>query len=74
MVTEEQVIEKLKQCIDPEIPVDIWNLGLIYDIQVNESTVTKGGSLRSEYERHSRGTDAMELLFVRLALHHGTLS
>ena len=40
MVTEEQVIEKLKQCIDPEIPVDIWNLGLIYDIQVNKSNVT----------------------------------
>ena len=40
MVTEEQVVEKLKQCIDPEIPVDIWNLGLIYDIQVNESNVT----------------------------------
>jgi len=40
MVTEEQVIKKLKQCIDPEIPVDIWNLGLIYDIQVNESNVT----------------------------------
>ncbi len=37
MVTEEQVIEKLKQCMDPEIPVDIWNLGLIYDIQVTDS-------------------------------------
>ena len=40
MVNEEQVIEKLKQCMDPEIPVDIWNLGLIYDIQINESNVT----------------------------------
>ena len=40
MVTEEQVIEKLKQCIDPEIPIDIWNLGLIYNIQVDESDDT----------------------------------
>ena len=40
MVTEEQVVEKLKQCIDPEIPVDIWNLGLIYNINVNENAVT----------------------------------
>ena len=39
MVTEEQVIEKLKECMDPEIPVDIWNLGLIYNIQINESEV-----------------------------------
>jgi len=37
MLTENQVIEKLKQCIDPEIPVDIWNLGLIYDIQINDN-------------------------------------
>jgi len=39
MVTEQQVIEKLKECMDPEIPVDIWNLGLIYNIQINESAV-----------------------------------
>ena len=36
MVTEEQVIGKLKECMDPEIPVDIWNLGLIYDIQIKD--------------------------------------
>ena len=24
----------LKQCVDPEIPVDLWNLGLIYDINL----------------------------------------
>ena len=41
MITENQVIEVLKQCMDPEIPVDIWNLGLIYDIQIRESNVAK---------------------------------
>ena len=25
--------------MDPEIPVDIWNLGLIYNIQIKESAV-----------------------------------
>ena len=39
MVTEDQVIAMLKQCMDPEIPVDIWNLGLIYDIQIKESKI-----------------------------------
>lgn len=34
MVTKEQVIEIAKQCFDPEIPVNIWDLGLIYDIDV----------------------------------------
>ncbi|MGY8780394.1 MAG: metal-sulfur cluster assembly factor [Fidelibacterota bacterium] len=36
-VKEEQVIEILKQCLDPELPVDLWNLGLIYNIQIQES-------------------------------------
>ena len=26
----------LKQCVDPEIPVDLWNLGLIYSINIEE--------------------------------------
>jgi len=33
---EAEVVEVLKTCYDPEIPVDIYALGLIYDIQVNE--------------------------------------
>ena len=36
-VKKEQIIEILKQCYDPELPVDLWNLGLIYDIQIQES-------------------------------------
>ena len=31
---EEQVIEQLRSCYDPEIPVNIFELGLIYDIDV----------------------------------------
>jgi len=33
---EAQVVEVLKTCYDPEIPVDIFSLGLIYDIEVTE--------------------------------------
>ena len=29
---DEQVIDILKQCYDPEIPIDLWNLGLIYNV------------------------------------------
>ena len=32
---EEKVIEVLKTCYDPEIPVNIYELGLIYEIEVN---------------------------------------
>ena len=35
-INKDQIVEILKQCYDPEIPVDLWNLGLIYDIKINE--------------------------------------
>lgn len=33
-VLREKVIEKLQEIYDPEIPVNIWELGLIYEVQV----------------------------------------
>ena len=34
MVIEREVIEALQTCYDPEIPVDIYALGLIYGVTV----------------------------------------
>jgi len=31
---KDEVIKVLKTCYDPEIPVDVWELGLIYEINV----------------------------------------
>lgn len=31
---KEKVVEALKSIYDPEIPVDIWELGLIYDLKI----------------------------------------
>ena len=33
-LTEEQVYEVLRTCYDPEIPVNIVELGLVYDLQI----------------------------------------
>ena len=33
---EERVVDVLKTCYDPEIPVNIYDLGLIYEVKVNE--------------------------------------
>ena len=33
---EEKVVEVLKTVYDPEIPVDIYNLGLIYKVDVDD--------------------------------------
>ena len=36
-----KIIDILKQCYDPEIPIDLWNLGLIYDINVTNTKNNK---------------------------------
>jgi metal-sulfur cluster biosynthetic enzyme len=33
-VTEQQVVAKLKECYDPELPCNIVDLGLVYDVQL----------------------------------------
>lgn len=33
---KEQIIEKLQTVFDPELPVNIYDLGLIYKVDVNE--------------------------------------
>jgi len=37
LVIEAQVIEALRTIFDPEIPVNIYELGLIYDVKVEPS-------------------------------------
>jgi FeS assembly SUF system protein len=36
-IIEAQVIEALKTCFDPEIPVNIYELGLIYEVKVDDA-------------------------------------
>ncbi len=38
-VTRDQVFDALKDVYDPEIPVNVVDLGLVYDIQVEEGDV-----------------------------------
>ncbi|MBO5612817.1 MAG: DUF59 domain-containing protein [Prevotella sp.] len=33
---EERIVDVLKTVFDPEIPVNVWDLGMIYKIEVNE--------------------------------------
>jgi metal-sulfur cluster biosynthetic enzyme len=39
MVTKEQVYEALHECFDPEIPVNIVDLGLVYEVEVTNDQV-----------------------------------
>ncbi|MFL2619396.1 MAG: SUF system Fe-S cluster assembly protein [Flavobacteriales bacterium] len=37
----EKIVNELKQVYDPEIPVDVYELGLIYDVFINETNEVK---------------------------------
>ena len=37
----EKIVKELKSIFDPEIPVDIYELGLIYDVFVNKDNEVK---------------------------------
>ncbi|MBO7643093.1 MAG: DUF59 domain-containing protein [Alphaproteobacteria bacterium] len=37
--TRDDIIDALKKIYDPEIPVNIWDLGLVYDIDINDKEI-----------------------------------
>lgn len=49
MITKEKVIKVLEECYDPEIRVDVYNLGLIYDININKNIVNIKMTLTSMF-------------------------
>ena len=40
-INEEQVIDCIRTVMDPEIPVNLYDLGLIYEIQISEQNHIK---------------------------------
>jgi FeS assembly SUF system protein len=44
---EERVMEQIKSCYDPEIPVNIYELGLIYTVKVENNDVSVQMTLTS---------------------------
>tara|TARA_B100000035_G_scaffold194025_1_gene165647 strand:+ start:483 stop:794 length:312 start_codon:yes stop_codon:yes gene_type:complete len=45
----DKIVEKLKTVYDPEIPVDIYELGLIYDVRIDQKKVTLDMTLTSPH-------------------------
>ncbi len=37
--TKDEAIKALKGCFDPELQIDVWTLGLVYDLQVEQENV-----------------------------------
>jgi FeS assembly SUF system protein len=68
---EQKIVEVLKTCYDPEIPVDIYELGLIYSIDVTPDNVANvkmtltapacpvAGSLPGEVEAKVKGVPGL---------------
>jgi metal-sulfur cluster biosynthetic enzyme/rhodanese-related sulfurtransferase len=47
-VNGEQVVAAIRECFDPEIPLNVYDLGLIYDIDIDESAIAVKMTLTSE--------------------------
>ena len=56
MVTIQDITEELKQVIDPELPLNIVDLGLIYDVQM------EGADCRIEMTLTSRDCPMADLI------------
>ena len=74
----EKIVNELKSIFDPEIPVDIYELGLIYDVFVNEDNEVKilmtltspncpvAESLPQEVEEKIRSIDEVKTAAVEI--------
>ena len=47
-LSETQVVGAIRECFDPEIPLNIYDLGLIYGIDIDESGIAVKMTLTSE--------------------------
>ena len=78
---EKQIWDQLKTCYDPEIPVDIVELGLIYDLSIEDGKTGKKVSIKmtltapgcgmgpviaDEVDRKVNGLDEVEDVSVEL--------
>jgi FeS assembly SUF system protein len=75
---EERIIQALKSCYDPEIPVDIFELGLIYEIKIDDEanvnikmTLTSpacpvAGSLPGEVELKIKSVSGVKSVNIEL--------
>ena len=78
LVIEAEVMEALREVYDPEIPVNIYDLGLIYDVEVDEfgfveidMTLTSpacpvAGSLPGEVENKVRNVPGVSDVHLEL--------
>lgn len=58
MLTEEAVLEELKEVIDPEIQIDVVNLGMIYGVMIED----EGRKVTVRMTLTTMGCPAMEEL------------
>jgi len=49
-LTQEEVLTALKECYDPEIPVNIVDMGLIYEVRLKSANIPNSGSEDVEVE------------------------
>ncbi|MFI5273350.1 MAG: iron-sulfur cluster assembly protein [Ktedonobacterales bacterium] len=76
-IAQEELLDALRECYDPEIPVNIVDLGLVYNLKLDGSTVDVlmtltsigcpvGPEVMGEVEERVRGVKGVEACNVTL--------
>jgi metal-sulfur cluster biosynthetic enzyme len=77
MPTSDEILTELRQVFDPEIPVNIVDLGLIYDVEVDggkcnirmsltSQSCPAAQSLPAEAKRRAEGMDGIDIANVEV--------
>ncbi|PCI04868.1 MAG: FeS assembly SUF system protein [Flavobacteriaceae bacterium] len=68
-----KIIGQLKAIFDPEIPVDIYELGLIYDVMISdENDVKSAFKLNAWMQISNLSIDDAKKMYIRLVNEHIT--
>jgi metal-sulfur cluster biosynthetic enzyme len=54
-ITNQEVLAKLRECYDPEIPCNIVDLGLVYDVQLQSAEETRDTRIEVKMTLTSQG-------------------
>ncbi len=65
LLTKQDIIAAAKECLDPELDLDIWTLGLIYEMKITEHAAEPHAP-HEGHDEHAEGEGVKQDAYVRM--------